>query len=140
MLLLVDAFSELVERARLELSRAEGHDVSVRELARRAGLSESTLRYQLAPREGRLIPRDLIQRLAGVLPVEERDLLRAAQVTAGIQIEEDLGPDLGQVVVRYLQQPLSREERTRALLRLQEILAEEIRRSLEARNGNGKQA
>ena len=137
MLLLVDAFSELVERARLELSRAEGQDVSLRELARRAGISESTLRYQTTPREGRLIPRDLIQKLSAVLPVEERDLLRAAQVTAGIQVEEELGPDLGQVVVRYLSQDLSREERTRTLLRLQEILAEEIRRSLESRESNG---
>lgn len=140
MLVLMDAFAQIVEDARQRLSRDEGRNISIRELARRAGIKESTLHYNLSDRraaEGRRVSPDIVHKLAVVLPdVSEADLLRAAQVAAGYQVVEEGLPDLGQAVVRYLAQPLSREERMRTLARLQEILAEEMRRAAEARNGN----
>ena len=138
MLTLVDAFSELVEDARLRLGRLEGREVSMRDLARRAGVAESRLRYQLKQGEGHTIPRDLIEKLAAVFAptgIGASDLLRAAQVTAGYQVVEEDVPDVGQMVVRYLSQDLSREERLRTLARLQEILGEEMRRAVDMQNG-----
>lgn len=141
MLLVMNAFTELVDDARLRLGRIEGHTVSERELARRAGIAVSTLNYHLSPKrasEGHRVPRDIIAKLARVLPVDENDLLRAAQVAAGYQVAETDLPDLGQTIVRYLRQDLTREERMRTLARLQEILAEEMRRAVDTRNGNGE--
>lgn len=139
MLVLMDAFAEAVEAARQRLSEREGHAISVRELARRSGISVSTLAYNLSDKraaEGRRVSADIVRKLAQVLPVNESDLMRAAQVAAGYQVTETDLPDLGQTVVRYLAQPLSREERMRALARLQQILADEMRRAAETRNGN----
>jgi hypothetical protein len=65
--------------------------------------------------------------------IGEADLLRAAQVAPGYQVTETDVPDVGQMVVRYLSQDLTREERLRTLMRLQEILAEEMRRAVEGR-------
>jgi transcriptional regulator with XRE-family HTH domain len=139
MLVLMDAFAEAVEAARQRLARDENRTISNRELARRAGIAESTLAYNLSEKraaEGRRISADIVRKLAGVLPVSEGELMRAAQVAAGYQVVEENLPDLGQTVVRYLSQPLTREERFRTLARLQEILAEEMRRASE-RNNNG---
>lgn len=138
MLVLMDAFAEAVEAARQRLSGQEGRNISGAELARRAGIPNSTLAYNLSDKraaEGRRVSAEIVRKLAAVLPVSEAELMRAAQVAAGYQVTEDM-PDLGQTVVRYLSQPLSREERMRTLARLQEILAEEMRRAVE-RNHNG---
>jgi transcriptional regulator with XRE-family HTH domain len=140
MLVLMDAFAEAVEAARQRLARDENRTISNRELARRAGIAESTLAYNLSDKrhaEGRRISADIVRKLAAVLPISEGDLMRAAQVAAGYQVVEEGLPDFDQTVVRYLSQPLSRAERMRALARLQEILAEEMRRAAEVRNGNG---
>lgn len=140
MLVLMDAFAEAVEAARQRLSETEGRTVSTRQLARRAGIPESTLAYHLSDKrvaEGRRIPADIVRKLAAVLPISEGDLMRAAQVAAGYQVTEEIDPDLGQTVVRYLSQDLSPEERLRTLARLQEILAEEMRRAVERNNNNG---
>lgn len=139
MLLVVDAFAEAVEAARQRLGETEGRTISTRRLARLADIPESTLHYHLSDKraaEGRRIPADIVRKLAAVLPVSEGDLMRAAQIAAGYQINEESLPDLGQTVVRYLSQDLTREERFETLVRLQEILAEEMRRAVE-RNGNG---
>lgn len=139
MLVLMDAFAEAVEAARQRLSSQEGHNISGSELARRAGIPNSTLAYNLSEKrvaEGRRISPEIVHKLARVLPISEGELMRAAQVAAGYQVVEEDLPDLGQTVVRYLSQPLTREERMRTLARLQEILAEEMRRAAETRNGN----
>jgi len=127
----MDTFAEAVESARQRLDEEEGHRVRTRELARRAGIPESTLAYHLSSKraaEGRRIPADIVRKLAAVLPVSEAELMRAAQVAAGYQVTETDLPDLGQTVVRYLSQALSQEERLQTVTRLQEILAEEMRR------------
>lgn len=139
MLVLMDAFAEAVEAARQRLARDEGHPISTRELARRTGIKYSTLAYNLSEKraaEGRRVSADVVHRLADVLPVSEGELTRAAQVAAGFQVTETDLPDLGQTIVRYLSQDLSREDRLRTLMRLQEVLAEEMRRTVETRNGN----
>lgn len=140
MLTIMDAFAEAVEAARHRLSETEGHNIAVDELARRAGIPRSTLHYHLSEKraaQGRRIPADIVRKLAAVLPISEADLMRAAQVAAGYQVTEESLPDLGQTVVRYLEQPLSPEERQRAVARLMEILAEEMRRAAESNNNGG---
>lgn len=142
MLVLMDAFAEVVEAARQRLARDENRTISNRELARRAGIAESTLAYNLSDKraaEGRRISADIVRKLAAVLPVTEGDLMRAAQVAAGYQVTEEI-PDVGQAVVRYLAQPLSRQQRMQTLARLQEIWAEEMRRlAAEMPDNNGNQ-
>lgn len=137
--LMTDAFAEAVEAARRVLSESEGRDVKGRELARRAGIPHSTLAYNLSEKraaEGRRVSPEIIRKLAAVLPVTEAELMRAAQVAAGYQVTEVSQDDLSQTVVRYLEQDLTPEERQRTLVRLQEILLEEMRRAAE-RNNNG---
>lgn len=139
MLLVMDAFAEAVEAARRQLSETEGRNVSVDQLAKRAGIPKSTMHYHLSEKraaQGRRIPADIVRKLAAVLPISESDLMRAAQVAAGYQVTEESLSDLGQMVVRYLEQPLSAEERQRAIARLMDILADEMRRAAE-RNKNG---
>lgn len=140
MLTLMDAFAQTVEEARQRLIRAEGgRNISHRELARRAGVNHRTLSYNLnpdRPATGRRIDRDLIAALARVLPVSEEDLVRAAQVAAGYQVREPDFPDLGSAVTRYLNDgdvPESEKRRLRA--RLADILADEMRKAAENRNG-----
>jgi hypothetical protein len=139
MLLVVDAFAEAVEAGRQRLGETMGRTISKRELARLADIPESTLHYHLSGKraaEGRRIPAEIVRKLAAVLPISESDLMRTAQVAAGYQVNEESLPDLGQTVVRYLSQNLTPAERLETLARLQEILAEEMRRAVE-RNGNG---
>lgn len=134
--LVMDAFTEAVAAARRQLDESEGRHVPTRELARRAGIKESTLDYHLKEERGtksRRIPAEHVRKLAAVLPISEADLMRAAQVATGYQVTEEL-PDLEQVYVRYLSQDLTPEERQRTLVRLQEILLEEMRRAAEQTN------
>ena len=140
MLILMDAFAQAVEDARQRLIRAEGgRNISHRELARRAGVNHRTLSYNLnpdRPTAGRRIDPALITALARVLPISEEDLVRAAQVAAGYQVREPDFPDLGSAVTRFLDDsdvPESEKRRLRA--RLADILAEEMRKAVENRNG-----
>lgn len=132
MLLLMDAFAQAVEDARQKLSQTEGHDVSTRELARRAGVSPSTLAYNLSDKraaEGRRVSAGLVQKLATVLPVSEGDLMRAAQVAAGYQVRGDDAPDLSYEVARFLDREDVNEDTKRELTaRLAEIIAAEMRK------------
>lgn len=139
MLALMDAFAQAVEDARQRLIRAEGgRNISHRELARRAGVNHRTLSYNLNPDRpagGRRIDRGLISALARVLPISEEDLVRAAQVAAGYQVREEF-QDLGSAVTRFLDDrhvPESEKRRLRA--RLADILADEMRKAAENRNG-----
>jgi len=142
MLTLMDAFAQAVEDARQRLIRAEGgRNISHRELARRAGVNHRTLSYNLnpdRPATGRRIDRELIAALARVLQpfTTEEELVRAAQVAAGYQVREPEFPDLGSAVTRYLNDddvPESEKRRLRA--RLADVLADEMRKAAENRNG-----
>ena len=142
----MDAFAQAVDDARRRLSRLEGHEVSIRDLARRAGLPESTLHYTLRDRPGaggrRRVRLEVVEKLAAVLkPVITRaELIRAAQVAAGYQVVEENhdAPDLGQMVIRYMQEPRTREEQMDVLARLNEILAAEMRRLSEEQRDGGE--
>lgn len=138
MLAVMDAFAEAVEAARQRLAETEGRRAPVRELARRAGIAESTLAYHLSEKraaEGRRIPPEHVRKLAAVLPVSEAELMRAAQVATGYEVSDETLPDLGQAVVRYLE-GATPEERRRTVARLAEILTDELRRAAET-NNNG---
>jgi hypothetical protein len=67
-----DPFVAAVERARRQLSRTEGKEVSIRELARRTGISNATLACNLKADGGRgrrhVSPR-VVAGLAQVLPI-----------------------------------------------------------------------
>lgn len=140
MLLCVDSFAQAVEDARQRLSRQEGRDVSVRELARRAGVSSSTLAYNLSDKRaasGRRVSGELVRKLAAVLPVSENDLMRAAQLAAGYEVRGDEEPDLGYEVARFLDRDdVGDSAKLDLMARLQEILAGEMRKVRRER-GNG---
>lgn len=140
MLILMDAFAQAVEDARQRLIRAEGgRNISHRELARRAGVNHRTLSYNLnpdRPTAGRRIDPALITALARVLPISEEDLVRAAQVAAGYQVREPEFPDLGSAVTRFLgDRDVPESEKRQLRARLADILAEEMRKAAENRNG-----
>jgi transcriptional regulator with XRE-family HTH domain len=81
-----DPFSAAVDKARQRLSYTRGRNISVRTLARQAGIPESTLAYNLSAKraaEGRRVDADIVRKLAAVLPIPEADLMRAAQAAAG---------------------------------------------------------
>lgn len=139
LVLMPDAFAQAVEDARQRLIRVEGRNVSVREVARRAGVPHSTLAYNLnAEGRTRRIDRDLIHALAQVLPIDEDELLRAAQVASGYTLSEPEFPDLGAAVVRFLDSDeVSDAEKRRLRARLADILAEEMRKAADAHN-NGQ--
>lgn len=140
MLVVMDAFAQAVEEARDRLAHSEGRTISNRELARRAGIAESTLAYNLSEKraaEGRRVSPELIRKLAVVLPIGEDDLTRAAQVAAGYQTQSDELPDLGYAVTRFLSRDdVTPEAKRQLTIRLAEIVAEEIRKSAETRNGS----
>ena len=76
-----DPFSAAVDKARQRLSYTRGRNISVRTLARQAGIPESTLAYTLSAKraaEGRRVDADIVRKLAAVLPIPEADLMRAA--------------------------------------------------------------
>lgn len=141
MLLTVDRFAQAVEDARQRLSRSEGREVSIRELARRAGLSPSTLSYNVSEKRlasGRRVSGDLVRKLAAVLPISETELMRAAQLAAGYEVRADEEPDLGYEVARFLdREDVGDGAKFDLMARLQEILAAEMRRVRHER-GNGQ--
>lgn len=126
MLCVMDAFAQAVEDARQALSRSEGRDVSIREVARRAGISSSTLSYNL---KGERRPKPaLIQALSRALQVPEDELMRAAQVSAGYTVRGDR-PDLGWEVARFLDDDdVDEEAKLELTARLAEIVASEMRK------------
>src|SRR3954453_11285999 len=108
-------------------------NISMRALARRAGIPHSTLAYNLkVENRDRPVGRELIQALARVLPVEEEELVRAAQVAAGYTVQEQF-PDLGAAVVGFLGDgEVSDRDKRRLRARLADILLEEMRRADES--------
>ena len=87
-----DPFSQAVDKARQRLSYTRGRNISVRALARVAGIPEATLAYSLSAKRaasGRRVDADIVRKLAAVLPVDEADLMRAAQEAAGYRVRED---------------------------------------------------
>lgn len=140
LLLVTDAFAQAVEEARIRLARTEGHNISVRELARRANVNYRTLHYNLSPERqatGRRIDPHLVHALAQVLPISEGELMRAAQVAAGYQVSGPEMPDLGAAVVRFLDdEEIPEAEKRHLRSRLADILAEEMRKAADAQNGN----
>lgn len=113
--------------------------MSIRELARRADIPHTTLVYNLkSDARNRRIDRDMIRKLASVLPISEDDLMRAAQVAAGYQVRSDEVPDLGAAVVRFLDDgEVSPTEKRRLRARLADILAEEMRKDIQSYNNGG---
>ena len=87
-----DPFCKAVDKARQRLSYTRGRNISVRALARAAGIPESTLAYSLSAKRtasGRRVDADIVRKLAAVLPVDEADLMRAAQEAAGSRVRAD---------------------------------------------------
>lgn len=140
LVLMTDPFAQAVEDARQRLSRHEGRNVSIRELARRARVSPSTLAYNLSAERqatGRRIDPKLAEALERVLPVEDGELMRAAQVAAGYQVREPEFPDLGAAVVRFLDDDdVPEPEKRRLRARLLDILAEEARKAADSRGNS----
>ena len=87
-----DPFSKAVDKARQRLSYTRGRNISVRALAREAGIPERTLAYNLSERRadsGRRVDAEIITKLAKVLHISESDLMSAAQEAAAYQVRED---------------------------------------------------
>lgn len=135
-----DPFIQAVDDARRELSRQQGREITNAELARIAGVKRSTLYYHLNPEidraKGHRVPRDIVRALAAVLPISEDDLMKSAQVAAGYQVRGDAdssAPDYGFEVARFLDSDdVSEDDKALLALRLQEILADHMRRNLPA--------
>src|SRR5687767_8214253 len=117
----MDTFQQAVDDARRQLIRAEGRNVSVRELIRRAGFEESRrasvarhLNTRLSWPKGHKVPPDIVRALAAVLPISEPDLMRAAQTAAGYRATPADDRDLGYDVARFLgDETVSEEEKAR---------------------------
>ena len=134
---LMDAFQRAVDEARRQLIRDEGHNVSVRELIRRAGFDDTrraSVARHLNPNQpwpkGHKVPPDIVRSLAAVLPISESDLMKAAQVAAGYQVRGDEQRDLGVEVARFLgDEAVPEEEKARLRARLLQLIAEDLQRS-----------
>lgn len=135
----VDAFIEAAEEARRRLIRAEGRDVSWREVIRRAGYEHrrAFVAYHLNPKaewpRGHNVPPEIVHALAGVLPVSEEELARAARVAAGYNVVEETtqidADTVASVVLRfYGSEDVTDEERAEATRRLLTIIADEMGR------------
>jgi hypothetical protein len=133
----MDAFIAAVEDARHRLIRQEGQNVSVREIIRRAGYSESEragIAYHLNKArkwpKGHKVPPELVARLAAVLPISHDDLTRAAQIAAGYTMEVVSGSDLPSAYARFLGAPDVHDgEKQAVTARLLQIIAEETSRN-----------
>lgn len=133
----VDAFIEAAEAARRALIRAEGRDVSWREVIRRAGWNESErarVAYHLNTTKqwpkGHNVPADIVSGLARGLGMPEQELQRAARVAAGFNVVDE-SPDTDAVAVVsrfYGSDDVSEEEKAEVTARLLQIIAEESRR------------
>jgi hypothetical protein len=141
-----DPFIQAVDEARRELSRRENREISNAELARRVtNVKRSTLYYHLNAEVerpgGHRVPREIVHALAAVLPISEDELMKAAQIAAGYQVRgsEPGQPDYGFEVARFLDSDdVSEADKAELALRLSEILADHLRRSLPSPRRNGK--
>jgi AcrR family transcriptional regulator len=141
-----DPFIQAVDEARRELSRQQGRDITNAELARMAGVKRSTLYYHLNNEvdraSGHRVPQDIVRALAAVLPIGQDELMKAAQVAAGYQVRgESSGDqtDYGFEVARFLDSDnVSEEDKAALALRLSEILADHLRRSVPSPRRNTK--
>ena len=133
----MDAFQQAVDRARRQLIREEGQNVSVRELIRRAGFDDSrraSVARHLNPNQpwvrGHRVPPEIVRALAAVLPISESDLMQAAQVAAGYRVRDEEPRDLGVEVARFLgDEGVSEEEKARLRAQLLQLVAEDLQRS-----------
>jgi hypothetical protein len=133
----MDAFQQAVDRARRQLIREEGQNVSVRELIRRAGFDDSrraSVARHLNPNQpwprGHRVPPEIVRALAAVLPISESDLTQAAQVAAGYRVRDEKPRDLGFEVARFLgDEGVSEEEKARLRAQLLQLVAEDLQRS-----------
>jgi hypothetical protein len=133
----MDAFQQAVDRARRQLIREEGQNVSVRELIRRAGFDDSrraSVARHLNPNQpwprGHRVPPEIVRALAAVLPISESDLTRAAQEAAGYRVRDDEPRDLGVEVARFLgDEGVPEEEKARLRAQLLQLVAEDLQRS-----------
>jgi hypothetical protein len=131
----MDVFVQAVEDARRRLIREEGQNVSVREVIRRAGYSDSEragVMYHLNTRanwpRGHKVPPDLVERLSKVLPISHEELARAAQVAAGYNIDVS-STDLPAAAARFFgDDEVTEEQRAAVVGRLLEIIAEDAHR------------
>lgn len=142
----MDAFQRAVDDARRQLELAEGRQISMSELLRRAGFRESTdakggltikgARYHLEPgnnrarKGGHRIPAELVEKLSDVLPVGRDVLQRAAQVAAGFtEVIETGREDIPTLLVRYLgDAEVTEQEKAETTARLLQVLAEQTAR------------
>lgn len=132
----MDPFIEAFEAARARLIADERQSISVREVLRRAGITDSErpgASYHLNPRRHtgerpHQVPPDLVTKLARVLPVSVADLEDAARRSAGFrQIEERPSrTDVTYIVQRFFgDDEVTDEERQAVTARLLAILADE---------------
>ena len=141
----VDAFIQAVEDARRRLIQQEGQQVSFRELIRRAQFSDKQrpgVAYHLNPNrhtgeKPHMVPVEVIQKLASVLPITEEELSRAAAVSAGYNVVEkdlyDLRPsDVSYVVARFFgSEEVTDAERQAVTAEILRIVADQSRRDAE---------
>jgi hypothetical protein len=131
----MDAFITAVEEARHRLIRKEGQNVSMREIIRRAGYDDSQragVAYHLNKNKkwprGHSVPPDLVARLAQVLPISHDELLQAAQVAAGYNLQVP-GGDLPTAYARFLgDEETTEEEKSQVTARILQIIADETAR------------
>lgn len=140
----MDAFQRAVEDARRQLGISQGRQVSVSEMLRLAGFSDTAsdasggltikgARYHLEEGNNRMrkgghrVPAELVTRLARVLPISEEELRRAAQVAAGFNVQHDTGrADLPTILARYLgDNEVSEREKIETTTRMLQIIAEQ---------------
>lgn len=138
----MDAFIAAVEDARRRLIQQEGQQVSFRELIRRAQFTDRQrpgVAYHLNPNrhtgeKPHMVPVEMIQKLASVLPITEEELSRAAAVAAGYNVVEkdlyDLKPsDVSYVVARFFgDEEVTDAERQAVTAEILRIVAEQARR------------
>jgi 16S rRNA C967 or C1407 C5-methylase (RsmB/RsmF family) len=147
----MDPFIEAFEAARSRLIAKERQNVSVREVLRRAGITESErpgASYHLNKRKHtgdkpHQVPPWLVRKLATALPVRLADLEDAARASAGFQqIEERPSrTDVTYMVQRfYGDEEVTPEERAAVTARLLQILAEESARHTAPANSDGNAA
>jgi hypothetical protein len=135
----MDPFIEAFEAARARLVAKEGQGISVREVLRRAKVTESErpgASYHLNPRKHtgakpHAAPAWLVAKLSDVLPISHAELEDAARKSAGYrQIEErPTRTDVTYMVQRfYGDEVVTDEERTEVTIRLLQIITQEAAR------------
>lgn len=144
----MDAFIAAVDDARRRQGLAEGRDLSMSEIIRRAGYTpkeRAGVFYHFDRkkqwRKGHKVPPELVARLTGprqdgasgpVLPISHEELARAAHLAAGYNVEV-VGGDLPTAYARFLgDHEVTEEEKREVTARLLQIIADEhIRASAE---------